>query len=85
MHIFHPEVHPQYRPPLTEDQMLLAKEEAREEEEHREEERQKEKEKRKRRRKRIKMGLDPDLNSSQDELSDIDRVGDSLIDPDAEV
>jgi len=30
------------------------------------------------------MGLDPALNSSQDELSDIDRVGDSQVDPDVE-
>ena len=30
------------------------------------------------------MGLDPALNSSQDDLSDIDRVGDSVADPDIE-
>ena len=59
MHIFHPFVHPFYRPPPSEESILRMEEE--------EEAERRAKKEEKRRKRRIKAGLDPDIHTSDEE------------------
>ncbi len=59
LHVFHPEVHPEYRLPPTEESLLRMEEEKKQ----KEEQEQLERENDQRRRRRLRMGLDPDAPS----------------------